>query len=192
MPTKVNDRAYDTFEGFLKTAIRAYWDAGPNKANFLALMLACREAWEVAITRTASKDTAKRLLTGAAGAGAIAILVRVFLGGPLGLLLTGATVAALVAVYVRNHRAILDQSSKYRALIEIYKPKYEAVQSDYIGDKLRRDQRDLMMDGLVSRFLEEVDAMTGVEEETEEDKSSFSAHAKAKREDEDKEKQEER
>ena len=58
---------YDTFSGFLHTAIQRYWTGSKNRVNFLALLFATREAWDVAWDRATSPGSGKKLLTGAAG-----------------------------------------------------------------------------------------------------------------------------
>lgn len=163
-PTEEQD--YDSYEGFLRAAIRAYWESGSaSRVNFLALLLACRETWQVAWTRAATSPG--RILTGAAGAAAIAVLLRTFLGGPIGILLGGASVASLVAVYVKNHERIWRQVARYRGLIEDYRGRFEQVRGDYIDEKVDRQQRDLMLDGLMSRFLSALDEEPPAEHEGE-------------------------
>src|SRR5688572_8512300 len=98
---------YESYQGFLKGTIKAYWESeGRSRLTFLALLLAAREAWQVAWDEVSDPGTAKKLLTGAAGAAAVALLIRTFVGGPIGLLLGGASIASLVAVYVKNRHSI--------------------------------------------------------------------------------------
>ena len=151
---------YDTFSGFLHTAIQRYWTSSKNRVNFLALLFATREAWDVAWDRATSPGSGKKLLTGAAGVAVVAVLVRTFLGGPIGLLLTGASAASLVALYVKNHERIWQQVARYKKLVSAYRPKYEECRVDYIEGKIRREQQELMVDGLLGRFLAELDAET--------------------------------
>ena len=157
---------YETYQGFLKGAIKAYWGSeGRSRATFLALLLAAREAWEVAWDEVKEPGNAKKLLTGAAGAAAVALLIRTFLGGPIGLLLGGASIASLVAVYVKNRKQIHGRVDHCRGLVAKYRPQWDAVRGDWAEGKLRTDQRDLMMDGLMARFLVELDEDLGLEEE---------------------------
>src|SRR5690242_5236931 len=102
----------DTYDGFLKAAIKQYWDKGGSRINFLALLLASREAWEVAWDEAKAPGTGKKLLTGAAGAAAIVVLLRLFVGGPIGIILTGASIASLGALYARNHKHIWAQRTR--------------------------------------------------------------------------------
>ncbi len=152
------DSAYDSYEGFLRAAIKGYWETkGASKATFIALLLATREAWAVAWGKTTSAEAGKKMLTGAAGAAAVAVLLRTFVGGPIGLLLTGASVASLVAVYVRNHERIWERVEIIRRMVDAYRGQYETVHRDRSNGTLTDDQRDLMIDGLMGRFLLDLD-----------------------------------
>ena len=55
--------ASGSYDGFLKTAITSYWNKGGNRVNFIALLLASREAWEVAFDQVASRETGRKMLT---------------------------------------------------------------------------------------------------------------------------------
>jgi len=188
MARKPKNEAYQSYEGFLRAAIKEYWDSGQaSRVNFLALLLASREAWAVAWEGVAGSG--KTILTGAAGAAALALLLRTVVGGPIGILLTGATIASLVAVYVRNHRRIWKKVERYRELLDGYRSDYEQVRTDYVDGVIRRDQRDLMMDGLMSRLLValdevEVDGDDDIDDEDQEvpeDLGEFARHAARRR-----------
>lgn len=150
-------QAHASYDDFLKAAIRKYWDQGSDRVNFIALLLASREAWEVAWEGARDPGTGKKLLTGAAGAAAVVVVLRLLLGGPIGLVLTGASVASLGALYVRNHKRIWAQQERYRTLIQQYRGKHLSVRTKFVDGGLDADERDLMIDGLLRRFLEELD-----------------------------------
>lgn len=157
--------SYESYEGFLRAAIKEYWDSGrASRVNFLALLLASREAWSVAWDGVAGGG--KKVLAGAAGAAALGLVLRAVVGGPIGLLLGGATIASLVALYVRNHRVIWAKVGHYRVLLDQFRPRFENIRDDYLDGNLRTDQRDLMMDGLMTRMLDELDAYDEELEET--------------------------
>jgi hypothetical protein len=149
--------AYASYDGFLKAAIETYWESRRNQVHFVALLLASREAWEVAWDGVRAPGTGRKVLTGAAGATAVLVALRLLIGGPIGLVLTGASVAGLAAVYVRNHRRIWDQQERYRRLLGEYRVKYDRVRADWIEGRVEEQQRDLMIDGLMNRLLEEID-----------------------------------
>lgn len=148
--------AYASYDGFLKAAIKTYWEDDGDRVNFIALLLASREAWEVAWGEVTQPGTGKKLLTGAAGAAAVLVALRLILGGPVGLILTGASVASLGALYVKNHRKIWAQQERYKALIGQYRVTHQQVRGKFVDGALDEDERDLMIDGLLRRFLEQI------------------------------------
>ena len=94
---------------------------------------------------------------GAGGAAALYVLLRLFIGGPIGLVLTGVSIASLVAAYSSNHRRIWDQQDRYRKLIADYRVKYDKVRADWLEGTISEENRDLMIEGLLNRFMEEMD-----------------------------------
>jgi len=155
MPPK--RETYESYEGFLRAALKEYWDSGrSSRINFLALLLASREAWPVAWEGAAGSG--KKILAGAAGAAALTMVLRVVIGGPIGLILGGATIASLVGLYVKSHKEIWAKQEHFKGILDRYRPKFDEVRGDYLDGKLRTDQRDLMLDGLMTRLLDELDA----------------------------------
>jgi hypothetical protein len=148
---------YASYDGFLKTVIESYWETRRNSVHFLALLLASREAWSVAWEGFKAEDTGRRALMGAGGAAAIYVLLRIFIGGPIGLVLTGVSIASLVAAYSSNHRRIWDQQDRYRKLIGDYRVKYDKIRADWLDGTISEESRDLMIDGLLNRFHEDID-----------------------------------
>lgn len=180
--------AYESYEGFLRAAIREYWEQNTrSKVNFLALLLATRSAWQVAWDGVAGVG-GKKILTGAAGAAALAVLLRVVVGGPIGLILTGASVASLVAIYVKNHERIWRRVAHYKTIIDTYRDRYDAIAQDHEDGGIGDEQLELMVDGLLARFLVALDQkLEGDEEEEEDDDDddddsmSFSGHVQRKK-----------
>jgi hypothetical protein len=164
--------AYETYDGFLKAAIKKYWDQGSDRVNFIALLLASREAWEVAWDEVRAPGTGKKVLTGALGATAVVVVLRLLLGGPIGLILTGASIASLGALYARNHRRIWAQQDRYKAIIGQYRIKHQQVRTKFVDGTLDADERDLMVDGLLRRFLDEIDQPPELPEEPEKEAST--------------------
>ena len=77
---------------------------------------------------------------------------------PIGMVLTGVSVASLVTVYVQNHRRIWDQQKRYGKLIGEYRVRYDQIRAKYVEGLVDEQQRDLMIDGLMNRFFEDIDA----------------------------------
>lgn len=161
--------AYTSYEGFLKAAIKSYWEKGGDRANFIALLLASREAWQVALDGVRAPGTGKKVLTGAAGAAALVVVLRMFLGGPIGLVLTGASIASLGALYARNHKRIWAQRSRYEELIGQFRVKHQQLRSKFVEGAVDEDERNLMIDGLLRRFLDEIDIAPDLGEEPDAD-----------------------
>lgn len=151
------EAAYASYDGFLKSAIKTYWEKDGDRANFIALLLASREAWEVAWGEVKQPGTGKKLLMGAGGAAAVVVVLRLVLGGPVGLILTGASIASLGALYARNHKRIWAQQERYKQIIGAYRVKHQQVRGKFVDGNLDEDERNLMIDGLLRRFLEEIE-----------------------------------
>lgn len=160
-----NSTSSETYDGFLKIAIKKYWEKGADRVNFIALLLASREAWSVAWEGARTPGTGKKLLTGAAGAAAVVVVLRMLLGGPIGLILTGASIASLGALYARNHKRIWAQQERYKGLIQQYRGKHQQVRTKFVDGGIDAEERDLMIDGLLRRFLEELDVPSVIEED---------------------------
>lgn len=149
---------YASFDGFLKATIETYWNRRRDPVHVIALLLASREAWEVAWDGIRAPRTGQRVLTGAAGLTAFYVALRLLVGGPVGLVLGGVSIASLAAVYAKNHRRIWDQQERYRSLIGSYRAQYDRIKAKYVEGVVDEAQRDLMIDGLMSRLLEDIDA----------------------------------
>lgn len=176
--------AHESYDAFLQHALRRYWDRkGSSKVTFLALLLATRQAWAVAWDKGVSAEAGKRALTGIGGAAAVAVALRIFIGGPLGILLAGASVASLLAVYGKNTASIGRKVIRYREMVDEYEERYDELKAEIAGASESR--RELMVDGLMSRFLDELDTEPEVEEaEAPKASSGFAEHV-ARREAED-------
>lgn len=149
--------AYDGYEGFLREAIRRHWESRPKeRLSFLSLLLATREAWQVAWDK--ATRSRQKLATGAAGAAAVAVLLRTFAGGPLGFLLTSASIASLVALYAREHDRVRKRADQYRGLVAEYQGKYASLRNRYVVGEIDQPERDLMIDGLLQRFLQDLES----------------------------------
>ncbi len=88
----------------------------------------------------------------------------------------------MIAVYGKNQEAVWKKVFRFRGLIDDFEPKFDQVHSQHDSGGMNDEQRDLMMEGLMGRFLialdeppEEVEEEDEEEEELEET-SSFAAH----------------
>jgi hypothetical protein len=151
--------AYDTFEDYLKLAIKEYYERGwkSRRANFIALVLASGQMMSVAKDAVAGEKGLRNVAVGAAGAVALRFALRWALGGPLGILLTAATAASLVAFFIRNQREISQKIGRFRERIAEEKRRFEDIQSGYRANRYDARERALMVDGQLKRFLADLD-----------------------------------
>ncbi|MAQ15218.1 MAG: hypothetical protein CMN30_10550 [Sandaracinus sp.] len=172
--------AHDSYDAFLQHALRRYWDRkGSSKVTFVALLLATKQAWSVAWDKGVSAESGKKALTGIGGAAAVAVALRILIGGPLGIVLAGASVASLLAVYGKNTASIGRKVVRFRGLVDEYEERYAELKQEVAGASESR--RDLMIDGLMSRFLDELDTEPEAEApEAAPTESGFAAHVARK------------
>ena len=151
---------YESYEKFLRRVLSLYYEKGgrDRKINFLALLLASGETWKVVGRRFMGISTTGKVVGAAAGALLIRTLLKYALGGPIGVLLTGASAASLVALYLRNQRRIHDRVTGYRTLIGEYRTRFEEIRGQWAEGQVDQAQRDLMIEGLLTRLLDDLDA----------------------------------
>lgn len=153
------DDIYVNFNGFLKKAIGDYYKISgkKRKGNFIALVMVSGEMMSLAADSFKSGTGARKLALGAAGVLALRIGLRYALSGPLGIIFAGVTVASLVAYFVRNRSEIAARITRNRQLVAELRQSYEKTQSDFRDRRFSEDQRNLMLDGLMKRFLTDLD-----------------------------------
>ncbi|RMH44426.1 MAG: hypothetical protein D6689_02400 [Deltaproteobacteria bacterium] len=151
---------YADFDSFLKTAIREYYDRGwtHRKGNFIALLIASGQtAMSMAKDSVVDGSGTKKVAIGAATVLALRVGLRFALGGPLGVVLTLAASASMVSYFLRNQRDIVKKVGAYRALIADTRERYEELQAGWHDGKYDDTSRNLMIDGLMKRFIEQCD-----------------------------------
>lgn len=149
--------AYDTFDDFLQAAIKDYYDRGWQRPNFIALLIASGQTGNLAKDAIGSSAGLKRLALGTAGIMVVRVVLTRVLTGPLGLLLTGVSLASLIALFVKNQREITSKTARFRELIARTRERFEEAQTGYRQNRLDARERNLMVDGLLKRFLRECD-----------------------------------
>jgi hypothetical protein len=151
--------AYDTFDDYLRLAIKEYYERGwkSRRANFIALLVASGQMASVAREAVAGEKGLRNVAVGAAGAVALRFALRWALGGPLGILITAATGASLVAYFIRNQKEISQKIGRFRERIGEEKKKFEEIQSGYRANRYDARERNLMVDGQLKRFLADLD-----------------------------------
>ena len=151
---------FDTFDAFIRAAIKEYYDRGwsTRKGNFVALMIASGQVFNMAKDQVTSEGGMKKVALGAAGVLALRVGLR-FVSGPVGLLLTGLSAASLVGFFMKNQKSISEKVPRYRELIATTQQKFDEIQSGYRGNRYDARERNLMVDGLQKRFLAECDEL---------------------------------
>ncbi len=151
---------YNDFDSFLKVGIREYYDRGwaKRKGNFIALLIASGQtAFALAKDSVVDGTGTKRLAIGAAAVLALRVGLRYAVGGPLGLVLTVAAGASMVSYFFRNQKDIIRKVGVYKGTIASTNERYDELQAGWRDGRYDATERNLMIDGLMKRFIEEVD-----------------------------------
>ena len=157
--TESQAASYDTFEDYLKLAVKEYYDRGwkNRRGNFIALVVASGQATSMAKDAVSGEKGLRNVAAGAIGVVAVRLALRWALGGPLGILLTAATGASLVAYFVRNQKEISSKITRFRERIGEERAKFEEIQAGYRANRFDARERNLMVDGQLKRFLADLD-----------------------------------
>ena len=152
---------FDDYDAFLKQAIRDYYDRGwkNRRGNFIALVIASGQMTSLAADSIRDGSGLKRAAIGAAGVVALRVGLRYALSGPLGIILTGAAALSAVSYLVKHQKEIGTKVSAYRTLITDVRTRFEETQGGYRAGRYDAASRNLMVDGLLKRFLEDIDSV---------------------------------
>jgi hypothetical protein len=151
---------YGEWDAFLKTGIREYYDRGwtTRRGNFIALLVASGQtAMSLAKDSVVDGTGTKKVAIGAGLIVALRIGLKYALGGPLGLIMTVAAGASMVAYLIRNQKDVVRKVGLYRATISDTRKRYEEIQGGWRDGKYAATDRNLMIDGLMKRFIAQVD-----------------------------------
>lgn len=151
---------YRDFDNFMKLSIREYYDRGwtTRKGNFIALLIASGQtAFSLAKDSVVDGSGTKKVAIGAATVLALRVGLKYALGGPLGLVLTVAASASLVSYFFRNQKDIIKKVGVYRDMIKETGERYEELQAGWKDGRYDATERNLMIDGLMKRFIQDID-----------------------------------
>jgi len=159
-PTELGPEVFDDFDAFMKQAIRDYYDRSwkSRRGNFVALIIASGQAMSMAVDSVKDGSGLKKAALGAAGVVALRIGLRYALSGPLGIILTGAAAVSLAGYVIKNQKEIRGKVGAYRTLITETRTRFEEAQGGYRAGRYDAASRNLMVDGLLKLFLDEIDA----------------------------------
>ena len=151
---------YNSFDAFLKQAIREYYDRGwkTRKGNFIALLIASGQT-SLALAKDSVVDGSgtKKVAIGAGVLIALRIGLKYALGGPLGLVLTVAAGASMVSYFFKNQKDIIKKVGAYRTVIADHEKRYAEVQTGWRDGKYQVTDRNLMIDGLMKQLITQID-----------------------------------
>ncbi len=151
---------YSAFDAFLKQAIREYYDRSwtTRKGNFIALLIASGStSFALAKDSVVDGSGTKKVALGAGLMIALRIGLKYALGGPLGLVLSVAAGASMIAYFVRNQKDIVKKVGHYKTVIAENEKKYDEVQAGWRDGKYQISDRNLMIDGLMKQFITSID-----------------------------------
>ncbi len=151
---------YNSWDAFLKQAIKEYYDRGwtTRKGNFIALLVASGTT-SVAMAKDSVVDGTgtKKVAIGAGLAIALRVGLRYAVGGPLGLVLSVAAGASMLAYLIRNQKDIIKKVGVYKATIADLATHYASIQSGWRDGKYQINDRNLMIDGLMKQLVTKID-----------------------------------
>jgi hypothetical protein len=158
--SELGPEVFDDYDAFVKQAIRDYYDRGwkTRRGNFIALVMASGQMTSMAADSLRDGSGLKKAALGAAGVVALRLGLRYALSGPLGVILTGAAAMSLGGYLLKNRKEISAKVGVYRDLITSTRTRFEEIQGGYRAGRYDSSGRNLMVDGLLKRFLDDVDA----------------------------------
>jgi hypothetical protein len=144
----------------VKEAVREYYELGwkNRRGNFIALLIASGQTLSLATDSVKDGSGLKKAAMGAAGVVALRLGLRYALSGPLGIVLTGAAAVSAVTFLVKNQKEIGAKVTAYRELVQSTQTKFDEIQGGFRAGRYDAAARNLMVDGLLRRFIDEVDA----------------------------------
>jgi hypothetical protein len=74
------------------------------------------------------------------------------------MVLTGAAAVSAVTYLVKNQKEIGSKVGAYRELVQSTRSKFDEIQGGFRAGRYDAAARNLMVDGLLRRFLADVDA----------------------------------
>lgn len=148
---------YETFDAFMQQVIKDTYDNGAKRAEFVALVIASGELIPLAWGRI-KKTGVREALVGTVGVVALRYGLRYLLGGPIGMILTGFTVATLVSFFWANQKEVTRRVRPYKKIISEAREKFEDIQARYRDARYDAGERALLVEGLLRRVEGEIEA----------------------------------
>jgi hypothetical protein len=151
---------YADFDAFLKQGLKEYYDRGwtTRRGNFIALLIASgTTSFALAKDSVVDGSGAKKVAIGAGLIIALRVGLKYAIGGPLGLVLTVAAGASMITYFIRNQKDIVKKVGTYKTTIADTQKRYDEIQAGWRDGKYPLTDRNLMIDGLMKRFIGQID-----------------------------------
>jgi len=148
---------YENFDAFMQQVIKETYERGWKRPEFVALVLASGELIPLAWGRM-KQSGVRELVLGAAGVVALRVALRYLLSGPLGIVLTGFSVATLISFFWQHQQEVLARRTPYKQMIGNTRDKFEDIQARYRDGRYDAGERALLVEGILRRLLAEVEA----------------------------------
>jgi hypothetical protein len=148
---------YESFDSFMQQVIKDTYERGAKRPEFVALVLASGELIPMAWGRM-RKSGLRELAVGVGGVVALRYGLAYIISGPVGLALTGFTVATMISFFWSNQKAVLARRKPYKQLINDTREKFEDIQARYHDGVYDAGERALMVEGLIRRMLSQIEA----------------------------------
>lgn len=157
--TEIPAAAFDTYDEFVRAATKDYYERSwkTRRANFIALLIASGQTMALAKDALTGEGGMKKAALGAGALVALRIGLRYALAGPLGIVLTGVTAASLIAFFLKNQKDIVSKIDRFKRLIGDTRTRFDEIQAGYRANRYDARERNLMVDGLMKRFLLDCD-----------------------------------
>lgn len=150
---------YESFDRFLQAGIKEHYErsGSENKTRFVSLVIVSGEVVPMAVDALKGLLTPGRMAAGALGALALRVGLRWAFSGPVGMVLTGLSVASLVHYYFTHQKEIWEEVEHSRRVVRSTRERYDGIQAAFADGRYGEEERTLMLDGLMQRFLRELD-----------------------------------
>ncbi len=148
---------YETFDAFMRQVIKDTYERGAKRPEFVALVLASGELIPMAWGKV-RKSGIRELAVGVGGVVALRYGLAYILSGPVGMAVTGFTMAAMVSFFWQNQKEVLARRKPYKQLISDTRDKYEDIQARYHDGVYDQGERALMVEGLLRRMISQIEA----------------------------------
>lgn len=153
--------AYDNYDGFLKQAVRESYDRSwkTHRGHFVALVIASGQVASMAADSVRDGTGFKKAAFGAASVVALRLGLRYFFAGPVGILLSAALIASAVGYLIKNQKDITAKLPPMKSIIVDTRGRFDEIQGGYRAGRYAAADRNLMVEGLLKRFLEQVEGV---------------------------------